>query len=100
MVHGLVHNLDHCPELLPGLDGVALQDETYREILEVIRREGLSGTLQPATLVAELSPEAGSLVGKWAFEEHKLTYAGIMDIAGRLKSGPPGLMDTSTVARH
>lgn len=100
LVHGLVHNLDHCPELLPGLDGVALQDETYREILEVIRREGLSGTLQPATLVAELSPEAGSLVGKWAFEEHKLTYAGIMDIAGRLKSGPPGLMDTSTVARH
>ncbi|HOV50217.1 MAG TPA: DNA primase [Candidatus Cryosericum sp.] len=100
LVHGLVHNLDHCPELLPALDGVALQDETYREILEVIRREGLSGTLQPATLVAELSPAAGSLVGKWAFEEHKLTYAGIMDIAGRLKSGSPGFMDASTVARH
>lgn len=102
LVHGLVHNLDRAPEFLPVLDGVALQDESYREILEVIRREGSLGTLQPAGLVAELSPEAASLVGKWAFEEHKLTYAGIMDVAGRLKSGPANLADasTSTVIRH
>ncbi|MHB8107387.1 MAG: DNA primase [Candidatus Cryosericum sp.] len=87
VVHGLIHNLDQLPELLPLLDGLSLQDEPCQEILSVLRRETSGEAALVSSLVAQLGAEAAALVGRWSLEEHKLSYQGVKDAASRLQSG-------------
>ncbi len=86
IVHGLVHNLDRINELVSLMDGLSLQDETCQEILSVLRRETAAGTTSVSSLVAQLSPDAAALVGRWSLEERKLDYQGLTEEVSRLRS--------------
>lgn len=88
VAHGLIHNLDRLPEILPQLDELAFQDEMCYEIVGVVRREALGGTTLIPALVAQLSPDAAALVGRWSLEEHKLSYQGLRDTIARLQVLP------------
>jgi len=88
VAHGLIHNLDRLPEILPQLDELAFQDEMCYEIVGVVRREASGGTTLIPALVAQLSPDAAALVGRWSLEEHKLSYQGLRDTIARLQVLP------------
>ncbi|MEN6388334.1 MAG: DNA primase [Candidatus Cryosericum sp.] len=88
VAHGLIHNLDRLPELLPQLDELTFQDEVCQEIIGVVRREASGGTALLAALVAQLSPDAAALVGSWSLEDRKLSYQGLRDTIVRLQLLP------------
>jgi len=84
VVHGLVHNLDRLPQILEQLDKFAFHDETCQEIMAVMTRETKGEDALIPALVAQLSPDAAALVGRWSLEEHKLSYQGLLDTIARL----------------
>jgi len=88
VAHGLIHNLDRLPELLPQLDELTFQDEVCQEIIGVVRREASGGTALLPALVAQLSPDAAALVGSWSLEDHKMSYQGLRDTIVRLQLLP------------
>ncbi|MGB9665763.1 MAG: DNA primase [Candidatus Cryosericum sp.] len=86
VAHGLVHNLDRLSEVLPLLEQLTFEDEVLSEIVSVLRRETSTGSMVVPALVAELSPDAAALVGRWSLEDHKLTFQGLKDtISGLLR---------------
>lgn len=86
VAHGLVHNLDRLPEVLPLLEQLTFEDEVLSEIVSVLRRETSTGSMVVPALVAQLSPDAAALVGRWSLEDHKLTFQGLKDtVSGLLR---------------
>lgn len=87
VAHGLVHNLDRLSEVLPLLEQLTFEDDVLSEIVSVLRRETSTGSMVVPALVAELSPDAAALVGRWTLEDHKLTFQGLKDtISGLLRA--------------
>ena len=52
--------------------------------MAVMTRETKGEDALIPALVAQLSPDAAALVGRWSLEEHKLSYQGLLDTIARL----------------